>query len=215
MVDFTKPQPLQFGSAVLTAILYKYTPDATGTEGAPVSVTVGNGAGEAKNMGSGFYLLPAILTSADVGTIVLYGSETPTDVIRDRADVPLATAAAQTTLQSTVAALPSSAAIAILDRVLSGNHDTVGSVGKLLQNVDVASSTLATSSALAAIPGSTLTTIKADAEWKTMLANVNGVFTYDPETGVLVLKNKAGNTTLATLTLTRNDEGEVTERASA
>lgn len=70
---------------------------------------------------------------------------------------------------------------------------------------------------LAALPTSAeiVTAIKADTEWKTLLANVNGVFTFDDDTGVLVLKNKAGNVTLATLTLTRNGSGIITDRASA
>lgn len=57
--------------------------------------------------------------------------------------------------------------------------------------------------------------LKADAEWKTILANVNGVFDYNPTTRVLTLKNKAGTTTLATLTLTQNVDGVVTNRASS
>jgi hypothetical protein len=62
---------------------------------------------------------------------------------------------------------------------------------------------------------SILATFKADPEWETILASANGQFTFNPLSGVLVLKNKAGTQTLATLTLTRNEDGVVTSRASS
>ncbi len=60
-----------------------------------------------------------------------------------------------------------------------------------------------------------LAAFKADTDWQTMVANVNGVFTFNEATGVLTLKDKTGTTTLATLTLTRSNSGTVTARASA
>ena len=45
-------------------------------------------------------------------------------------------------------------------------------------------------------------------------ANVDGVFTYNPSTHVLTLKNKANTTTMATLTLTKDSSGNTTARAS-
>jgi hypothetical protein len=62
--------------------------------------------------------------------------------------------------------------------------------------------------------------LKADTEWRTLLANANGDWTLTapgsfPGTGTLVLKSKDGLTTYATFTLTFNADGVVTERASA
>jgi len=57
--------------------------------------------------------------------------------------------------------------------------------------------------------------LKADSDWQTILANVNGVFDYNTSTNVITLKNKSGGTTLATLTLTLDGSGNVTHRASS
>lgn len=86
-----------------------------------------------------------------------------------------------------------------------------------VSNLDVAVSSRLASASYTAPPSAAaiLAAFQADTEWKTILAGVNGVFTFDPDTGVLVLKNKAGNTTLATLALTINAEGVITARASS
>jgi hypothetical protein len=72
-----------------------------------------------------------------------------------------------------------------------------------------------TASGLLPSAAAILAAFKADGEWKTMLANVNGVFTFDPVTEILVLKDKAGAVTLATLTLTKDGAGNITARASS
>jgi len=59
-----------------------------------------------------------------------------------------------------------------------------------------------------------LTALHADSQWQTILADVNGVFDYNESTHVLVLKDKTGTTTLATLTLTPGTAA-ITHRASA
>lgn len=64
-----------------------------------------------------------------------------------------------------------------------------------------------------------LSALKADTDWKTILANANGCYTYTPPAslpgnGTLVLKDKANVTTLATLTLTFDVNGNPTIRTS-
>lgn len=65
-----------------------------------------------------------------------------------------------------------------------------------------------------------VTAIKADTEWKTILANAEGDWTLTlpgsfPGSGTLVLKSKDGLTTFVTFTLTFNADGVVTQRAAA
>lgn len=67
---------------------------------------------------------------------------------------------------------------------------------------------------VAAVPAATLTVIKADVDWKKIVANVDGVFDYNETTRVLTLKDKTGTTTLATLTMTLGTAA-ITHRASA
>jgi hypothetical protein len=67
---------------------------------------------------------------------------------------------------------------------------------------------------IGAVPASTVTTLKADTDWKLIVGNVNGVFDYNETTNILTLKDKTGVTTLATLTMTLGTAA-ITHRASA
>jgi len=67
---------------------------------------------------------------------------------------------------------------------------------------------------IGAVPASTVTLIKADTDFRTLVANVNGVYDYNETTNILTLKDKTGVTTLATLTMTLGTAA-ITHRASA
>lgn len=100
------------------------------------------------------------------------------------------------------------------------NADIVSALADLvtlLGRTDPSSALTAIATALATLPSaaSIVTALNADTNFKTILANVNGVFDYNTTTKALTLKDKAGGTTLATLTLTLDVNGVVTHRASA
>ena len=71
-----------------------------------------------------------------------------------------------------------------------------------------------------AVRTNVIAALQADSDYQALLANANGDYTITypdsfPGTGTLVLKNRAGTQTLATLTLSFDEKKRITARASA
>lgn len=94
---------------------------------------------------------------------------------------------------------------------------TEGTIDPVKLHFDVVSDIEAVKTVVDAIKVKTDDLLSA-ADWAKLLANVEGAFTFTPPvsypgTGALLLKNKAGNTTLLTITLTFDANRVITGRS--